>query len=192
MASQHLSSFSASTIPSHLISLSGTSTSKTYNNAKSIGFHTRASLEERSCNHGDEEPSVEQLKKEQQASASRRNFIASACCNLALISTAGSLVIVPKASAVEGLDRPGCRNCGGSGAIICDMCGGTGKWKALNRKRAKDIYEFTECPNCYGRGKLVCPVCLGTGVPDNRGLLRRPNAKELLDKMHNGRLLPGS
>ncbi|KAI3995568.1 hypothetical protein MKX01_023313 [Papaver californicum] len=190
MASQHLSSFTASTIPS----LSGTSTSKIYNNAKSVGFHTRASLEERSCNHGDgeEEPSVGQLKKEQQASASRRNFIAFACCNLALISTARSFVIIPKASAVEGLDRPGCRNCGGGGAIICDMCGGTGKWKALHRKRAKDVYEFTECPNCYGRGKLVCPVCLGTGVPDNRGLLRRPNAKELLDKMHNGRLLPGS
>lgn len=43
-----------------------------------------------------------------------------------------------------------------------------------------------------GRGKLVCPVCLGTGLPNNKGLLRRPDAKQLLEKMYNGRLLPNS
>lgn len=41
-----------------------------------------------------------------------------------------------------------------------------------------------------GRGKLVCPVCLGTGEGNNKGLLRRPESKALLDQMYHGRLLP--
>ncbi|KVI00245.1 Heat shock protein DnaJ, cysteine-rich domain-containing protein [Cynara cardunculus var. scolymus] len=149
-----------------------------------VSYRVRSSLESESSSADAPDTSLEPITtKTQNPSTSRRLCLACLASSFALISNSTSSHIEAKAIASDAKERPGCRNCGGSGAIICDMCGGTGKWKALNRKRAKDTYEFTECPNCYGRGRLVCPVCLGTGLPNNKGLLRRPDARQLLDKM---------
>ncbi|XP_050370533.1 protein PHOTOSYSTEM I ASSEMBLY 2, chloroplastic isoform X2 [Argentina anserina] len=121
-------------------------------NSKSVGFHVRSNLENESSSPGESDNS----SKPSKVLISRRLCLTCICSTAALISNS------PKAVALDGKDRPpGCRNCGGSGAVLC-------------------------------RGKLVCPVCLGTGVPNNKGLLRRPDAKQLLEKMYNGRLLPNS
>ena len=49
-----------------------------------------------------------------------------------------------------------------------------------------------ECPNCFGRGVRVCGVCFGTGLRNVRGLLRRPEATGLVEKMQHGELRPGT
>lgn len=66
-----------------------------------------------------------------------------------------------------------CRNCEGSGKVICELCSGTGFWRALQGTNPNQKYQGVVCPECEGTGKLTCPVCLGTGEGNVRGLLRR-------------------
>eukprot|EP00967_Tisochrysis_lutea_P015704 scaffold17700_cov18-Tisochrysis_lutea.AAC.1 len=43
---------------------------------------------------------------------------------------------------------------------------------------------------CYGKGARVCGRCFGTGLQNVRGLLRRPEATRLVQKMQTGVLKP--
>ncbi|PAN35741.1 hypothetical protein PAHAL_6G230800 [Panicum hallii] len=121
----------------------------------------------RCCSKGDDARGCGDMRKDkdEETRPSRRKCLV--CLGaVTLISATGPTICTPNGIAADmtnksGIQKAVCRNCNGSGAVIC-------------------------------RGKLVCPVCLGTGLPNNKGLLRRPEAKQLLDKMYNGKILPGS
>ncbi|KAG2331929.1 hypothetical protein Bca52824_003109 [Brassica carinata] len=85
------------------------------------------------------------LLADQQSMSRKQWMMTCVCLSPALGTNCYTFVSIQDAAALD--KKPGVfRNCQGIG----DMCGATGKWKALNRKGAKDVFEFTECPNCYG------------------------------------------
>lgn len=55
-----------------------------------------------------------------QVSTSRRLCLTCICSSLALISSAGTAVSLPNAMAMDEKEKAVCRNCGGSGAVLCE------------------------------------------------------------------------
>lgn len=62
------------------------------------------------------------IMQELSVKVSRRNCLSCFCSTLVLISDCAMPIFVPKASAVNGMmDKPLCRNCLGSGAVLCKL-----------------------------------------------------------------------
>lgn len=78
-----------------------------------------------------------------------------------------------KGTPAPGDDTGTCQNCSGAGKVPCELCAGTGFWRAISGNDPKMRYKGVVCPECEGAGTIICPVCLGTGEGNVRGLLRR-------------------
>ncbi|XP_022846404.1 protein PHOTOSYSTEM I ASSEMBLY 2, chloroplastic-like [Olea europaea var. sylvestris] len=91
-----------------------------------------------------------------------RQCLTCLCTTVALIVAPGVSNSGQNASALDGKERAVCQNCGGSGAIIC-------------RSRETSVSRVP-----------------GDWFAEQQGLLRRPDARQLLENMYNGRLLPNS
>eukprot|EP00177_Eucheuma_denticulatum_P004208 GFKZ01007627.1.p1 GENE.GFKZ01007627.1~~GFKZ01007627.1.p1 ORF type:complete len:176 (-),score=8.35 GFKZ01007627.1:219-746(-) len=105
---------------------------------------------------------------------SRRSFLRKTLFSAASLFVTGSQPqLTPAAEEDAPKTESVCKNCVGSGKVPCDLCSGTGFWRALAANDPKQRYKGVVCPECEGLGSLTCPVCLGTGEGNVRGLLRR-------------------
>ncbi|CAH1441542.1 unnamed protein product [Lactuca virosa] len=87
-------------------------------NLKLVRYRVRCSLESESSSADVPDTSPEPITtKTQNHLTSRRRCLACLTSSIALISNSSS----PRGKAIASDMKPGCRNCGGSGAIICEI-----------------------------------------------------------------------
>jgi DnaJ-class molecular chaperone len=53
-----------------------------------------------------------------------------------------------------------CSKCGGSGKVVCQGCGGTGRPKDDHKEQVR----WASCAGCHGTGQRTCAACGGTGM----------------------------
>ncbi|GAQ83236.1 hypothetical protein KFL_001400200 [Klebsormidium nitens] len=112
---------------------------------------------------------TEVVKRQFETVKGRRGFLAASTCLCKAVF--GCKASHADSSQGEAL----CSQCHGSGAVPCNLCGGTGQWR---QGFQNGIEQTLECPQCSGRGLLKCVRCLGTGLGDTGGLLRGAAVKE--------------